>query len=165
MTVSTGSRLRMTREEHLRAATATNPEIASLNVGRMNFGIVPMAQKYPAWKHAWEPELLETTRDCIVCNTVADRLFGDDDEWSVLAAGRHQKPFTTQSALLDGNVRVGMEDSRSIGPGQKAVPSAEHARTLRAIVENPGPARTRPGPQGRDRVAFSERTSPFTRTF
>ena len=41
----------------------------------------------------------------------ADRLFGDDYIWSVLAAGRHQMNFTTQAAMLGGNVRVGLEDS------------------------------------------------------
>ena len=43
-------------------------------------------------------------------HNVADRLFGDDYEWSVLAAGRHQMNFCTSAAMLGGNVRVGLED-------------------------------------------------------
>ena len=51
----------------------------------------------------------------------ADRLFGKDTyQWSVLAAGRYQMPFATQAALLGGNVRIGLEDSLSIGPGKLA---------------------------------------------
>ena len=52
-------------------------------------------------------------------HTIANKLFGDNYEWSVLAAGRHQMPFTTQSAMLGGNVRVGMEDSLILGLAKK----------------------------------------------
>ena len=62
----------MTREERLRAAVATSPEMASLNVGSLNFGIFPMLEKYSDWKHDWEPEFLEMTRDFIFKNTFAD---------------------------------------------------------------------------------------------
>ena len=230
MNVSTGGGLGMTREERLRAALRASPEMASMNMGSMNFGIFPMAAKYSHWKHAWEPEFLEMTRDFIFRNTfadieyamrelgeghgtrfefqcydlghlynlawvveqgwvkppffvqmvfgilggvgadlenlmhmhtIADRLFGTDYEWSVLAAGRHQLPFTTQSALLCGNLRVGLEDSLYIGPGQKAVSSAEQVRKIRAIIENlglsvatPAEARVRLGLKGGDQVAF-----------
>ena len=41
----------------------------------------------------------------------ADKLFGDDYQWSVLGAGRHQMPFATQAVMMGGNVRVGLEDS------------------------------------------------------
>ncbi|MBE1284404.1 MAG: 3-keto-5-aminohexanoate cleavage protein [Rhodobacteraceae bacterium] len=230
MNVSTGGGLGMTREERLRAALRASPEMASMNMGSMNFGIFPMMQKYSNWKHDWEPEFLDMTRDFIFRNTfadiefamkelgeahgtrfefecydlghlynlawvvdqgwvkppffvqmvfgilggvgadldnlmhmhtIADRLFGDDYEWSVLAAGRHQMPFTTQSALLGGNVRVGLEDSLYIGPGEKAVSSAQQVRKIRNIVENlglqiatPAEARTRLGLKGGDQVAF-----------
>jgi len=60
--VSTGGGLGMTREERLRAAVLASPEMASLNVGSMNFGIFPMAAKYKDWKRAWEPEFLEMTK-------------------------------------------------------------------------------------------------------
>jgi uncharacterized protein (DUF849 family) len=57
--------------------------------------------------------------------TIADSLFGDDYVFSAFAAGRHQMPFCTQSALLGGNVRVGLEDSLYIGRGElaKSTPS------------------------------------------
>src|SRR5262245_18677197 len=52
--VSPGGGLGMTREERLRAAVTTSPEMASLNVGSLNFGIFPMLEKYSQWKHDWE---------------------------------------------------------------------------------------------------------------
>ena len=72
LNVSTGGGLGMTREERLRAAVATSPEMASLNVGSLNFGIFPMAAKYDQWKHEWEPAFLEMTRDFVFKNTFAD---------------------------------------------------------------------------------------------
>lgn len=68
----------------------------------------------------------------------ADRLFGDDYVWSVLAAGRHQMPFITQSAMLGGNVRVGLEDSLFIGKGELAKSNAEQVRKIRTILEELG---------------------------
>ena len=56
MKVSTGGGMGMSREERLRAAVTTSPEMASLNVGSLNFGIFPMAEKYAEWKHPWEIE-------------------------------------------------------------------------------------------------------------
>ena len=94
-------------------------------------------------------------------HNIANKLFGDQYEWSVLAAGRHQMPFTTQSAMLGGNVRVGMEDSLYIGPGEKATSSAQQVQKIRSIIENlglrvatPQEARTRLGLKGSDQVAF-----------
>lgn len=94
-------------------------------------------------------------------HNIANKLFGDQYEWSVLAAGRHQMPFTTQSAMLGGNVRVGMEDSLYIGPGEKATSSAQQVQKIRSIIENlglrvatPHEARTRLGLKGSDQVAF-----------
>lgn len=65
----------------------------------------------------------------------ADRLFGAEYLWSVLAAGRHQMPFAAQSVLLGGSVRVGLEDSLFIGPGKLARSNAEQVTRVRAIVE------------------------------
>ena len=56
--VSTGGGLGMTREERLRAAVKASPEMASCNVGSMNFGIFPMMAKYSNWQHEWEPAFL-----------------------------------------------------------------------------------------------------------
>jgi len=94
-------------------------------------------------------------------HTIADRLFGDKYEWSVLAAGRHQMPFATQSAMLGGNLRVGLEDSLYIGPGELAKSNADQVRKIRTIVESlgldvatPTEARERLALKGGDRVAF-----------
>ncbi|MDA8587234.1 3-keto-5-aminohexanoate cleavage protein [Rhodobacteraceae bacterium] len=230
MNISTGGGLGMTREERLRAAVTASPEMASLNMGSMNFGLFPMLGKYDEWKHNWEPEYLEMTRDFIFRNTfgdiqyalrelgdghgtrfefecydlshlynlawvveqgwvkppffvqmvfgilggvgadldnmmhmhtIAEKLFGDDYEWSVLAAGRHQMNFATQAALLGGNVRVGLEDSLYIGPGKKATSNAEQVTKIRTIIEQlglnvatPDEARTRLALKGGDKTAF-----------
>lgn len=68
----------------------------------------------------------------------ADRLFGSDYIWSVLAAGRHQMPFAAQSVLIGGSVRVGLEDSLFIGPGRLANSNAEQVTKVRSIVETLG---------------------------
>jgi uncharacterized protein (DUF849 family) len=65
----------------------------------------------------------------------AQRLFGNDIEWSVLAAGRHQMAMCTHAALLGGNVRVGLEDSLYIGPGKLATSNGEQVRKIRKILE------------------------------
>jgi uncharacterized protein (DUF849 family) len=228
--VSTGGGLGMTREERLRAAVTTSPEMASLNVGSLNFGIFPMLEKYSQWKHDWEPEFLEMTRDFVFKNTFADleyivkelagghgtrfefecydlghlynlawlidqgwleppyfvqmvfgilggvgadldnlqhmhtiaeKLFGDSYEWSVLAAGRHQMSFATQAAMLGGNLRVGMEDSLYIGPGELTPSNASQVKKIRGIVESlghriatPAEARQRLALKGAEHVAF-----------
>lgn len=229
--VSTGGGLGMTMDERLLAATTASPEMASLNMGSMNFGIFPLLSKYKDWKHDWEPKFLEMTRDFIFTNTfttieyalktlgdghgtkfefecydlshlynikwfidqglikppffvqmvfgilggvgadlenlvhmhkVADRLFGPENyEWSVLAAGRHQMPFATQSALLGGNLRVGLEDSLFIGKGELATSNAQQVTRIRQIIEGlglsvatPSEARERLGLKGSDKVAF-----------
>ncbi|QCY09407.1 3-keto-5-aminohexanoate cleavage protein [Pseudomonas sp. MPC6] len=230
LNVSTGGGLGMNREERLRAAVSVSPEMASLNVGSMNFGIFPMKGKHTKWLHDWEPAFLDSTRDFIFRNTFADieyvlkelgeghgtkfefecydlghlynlawvidqgwikppffvqmvfgvlggvgadldnmmhmhtiaqKLFGKDYEWSVLAAGKNQMQFATQAALLGGNLRVGLEDSLYIGPGEKAKSNAEQVRKIRSIVESlgltvatPEEARTRLGLKGGNNVAF-----------
>jgi uncharacterized protein (DUF849 family) len=229
--VSTGAGLGMSMEERLRAATDASPEMASLNMGSMNFGIFPLLEKYSDWKFDWEPEFLGMTRDFIFPNTfatieyalknlgeahgtkfefecydlshlynvkwfvdqglikppffiqmvfgilggvgaeldnlmhmhkVADRLFGPENyEWSVLAAGKNQMPFATQSAVLGGNLRVGLEDSLYIGKGELATSNAQQVERIRTIVESlgltvakPDEARERLGLKGGDRVNF-----------
>ncbi|MFN3547169.1 MAG: 3-keto-5-aminohexanoate cleavage protein [Mesorhizobium sp.] len=91
----------------------------------------------------------------------ADRLFGDDYVWSVLAAGRFQMPFITQAALLGGHVRVGLEDSLYIGRGRLAGSNAEQVAKIRTILEElghgiatPAEAREMLALKGGDRVAF-----------
>lgn len=95
-------------------------------------------------------------------HTIANKLFGEDHyEWSVLAAGRHQMPFATQSAMLGGNLRVGLEDSIYIGPKELAKSNADQVRKIRAIIENlglkpatPEEARERLALKGGDMVKF-----------
>ena len=228
--VSTGGGLGMTREQRVTAALSLSPEMASLNVGSMNFGIFPLLQKHENWQHGWEPEFLKMTEDFIFRNTFADiefilkelgegngtqfefecydlghlynlawfvdkglvkppffiqmvfgilggvgadpdnlmhmhtianKLFGDDYEWSVLAAGRSQMPFATQSAGLGGNIRVGLEDSLYISKGKLASSNAQQVTKIRNIIENlghevatPEQARQRLALKGIDKVNF-----------
>ena len=66
----------------------------------------------------------------------ADRLFGRDNYlFSVLGAGRHQLSFVTMSAIMGGNVRVGLEDSLYLGRGELAKSGAEQVRTIRRILD------------------------------
>ena len=92
----------------------------------------------------------------------ADALFGPENyEWSVLAAGRHQMPFATQSAMLGGNLRVGLEDSLFIGKGELATSNAQQVSRIRGIIEalgltvaTPEEARARLSLKGGDQVGF-----------
>lgn len=91
----------------------------------------------------------------------AQRLFGNDFEWSVLAAGRHQMPFATHNILMGGNARVGLEDSLMIERGKLATSNAEQvAKLVRIMTElgyavaTPEEARTRLKLKGADRTNF-----------
>jgi uncharacterized protein (DUF849 family) len=91
----------------------------------------------------------------------ADKLFGNDYLWSVLAGGRHQINFCTTAAMLGGNVRVGLEDSLYIGPGKLAASNAEQVAKIRRIIEElgyqaatPQEARAMLGLKGADKVKF-----------
>src|SRR6266850_1522786 len=91
----------------------------------------------------------------------ADRLFGSDYLWSVLAGGRHQFNFCSTASMLGGNVRVGLEDSLYIGPGKLAASNAEQVAKIRRIIEElgyqvatPAEARQMLGLKGADRVKF-----------
>ena len=70
--ISTGGGPGMTVDERIAAALHASPEMASLNMGSMNFGLYPLLAKYPEWKHDWEPKFLEMTRDFIFRNTFKD---------------------------------------------------------------------------------------------
>jgi uncharacterized protein (DUF849 family) len=203
--ITTGGGHGMSLEDRLAAALAAKPEMASLNMGSMNFGLFPALDRPRDWKHAWEPQYLEMTRDFIFRNTfkdieyvlkelgetcgtrfefecydighlynlahfldrglvkpplfvqsifgilggigadpdnlthmrhIADKLFGDQYQWSVLAAGRHQMPFTTLAGIHGGHVRVGIEDSIYVGKGQLAKSNAEQVRKIRHILQD-----------------------------
>ena len=228
--ITTGGGHGMTLEERLAAPLRAKPEMCSMNMGSMNFGLYPMLDRYKEWKYEWEPRQLEMTRDFIFRNTfkdierilkdlgegcgtrfefecydvghlynlahfvdrglvkppffvqtifgilggigadpenlahmkrIADKLFGDDYAWSILAAGRHQMPLITMGAIMGGNVRVGLEDSLWLGRGQLAKSNAEQVSRIRAIVENlsleiatPDEARQLLALKGGDAVAF-----------
>ena len=214
LNITTGGSLNMTVQERLAAPLQAQPEMCSLNMGSMNFGIFPLADRYKNWRHDWEEPYLRSTDDFIFRNTfrdiayilehlgegcgtrfefecydvghlynlahfldrglvktplfiqtifgilggigaeernlvfmreTADRLFGKDYEWSVLAAGRHQIPFTTMAAVMGGNVRVGLEDSLYLAKGRLARNSAEQVTKIRRILEELS---------GADQVAF-----------
>ena len=205
--ITTGGSLLATVDQRLAGPLKVEPEMCSLNMGTMNFGLFPIAKKFQNWKYDWEKPFLESSDDFIFRNTfrditkivkilgegcgtkfehecydighlynlayfvdsgiikppfliqsifgilggigsemqnvmfmkdTADRLFGDDYIWSVLAAGRHQMNFTTQAAMLGGNVRVGLEDSIYISKGKLAESNAQQVSKIRSILENLG---------------------------
>ena len=70
--ITTGGGLGMTLEERCEGALKTSPEMTSLNMGSMNFGLFPILDKPYDWKNKWEPEYLEMTRDFIFRNTFKD---------------------------------------------------------------------------------------------
>jgi uncharacterized protein (DUF849 family) len=204
--ITTGGAPTMGVEERLQPCAYFKPEVASLNMGSMNFGLFPMLARFNDFKFDWEKPYLEGSDDRIFKNTfkdianilttcaanntrfeiecydighlytlrhfadrglvkppffiqsvfgilggigphpedvahmkrTADRLFGDEYHWSVLGAGRNQLPIATQSLALGGNVRVGLEDSLWIGPGQLAESNAQQVRAARQIIEGLG---------------------------
>lgn len=204
--LTTGGSPAMAVEERLAAALHFKPEMCSLNMGSMNFGLYPMAKKEREWKFDWEKPYLQNSDDLVFRNTfrdierilklldehgtryehecydighlynlahfmdrglvrgplfiqsvfgvlggigaepdnllfmkrTADRLFGTDYVWSVLAAGRHQMPMTTQAAMLGGNVRVGLEDSLFLEKGRLAESNAEQVRKIVRILKELG---------------------------
>ncbi|MFT5112525.1 MAG: hypothetical protein ACI8P9_001852 [Parasphingorhabdus sp.] len=228
--ISTGGGPGMTVDERIAAALHASPEMASLNMGSINFALYPLLDKYSNWKHDWEPKFLEMTRDYIFRNTFKDietildklgegcgtrfefecydvghlynlahmvdrglikppffiqtifgilggigadeenlmhmrrmalKLFGDDHEWSVLAAGRFQMPYVTRAGTMGGNVRVGLEDSLYLGKGELAQTNAQQVTKIRRILEDlsmtiatPDEARQRLALKGADKVAF-----------
>jgi uncharacterized protein (DUF849 family) len=204
--ITTGGAPTMSVEERLQPALKLKPEVASLNMGSMNFGLYEMIPRYKEWKHEWELPYLAGSDERIFKNTfkdiayilqscsgndtrfeiecydighlytaahfldrglvkpplfiqsvfgirggigphpedvlhmkrTADRLFGDQYQWSVLGGGRNQMFIATQSAVMGGNVRVGLEDSLWIGKGQLAKSNAEQVTKIRRIMEELG---------------------------
>jgi 3,5-dioxohexanoate:acetyl-CoA acetone transferase len=204
--ITTGGAPTMAIEERLQPALQLKPEVASLNMGSMNFGLYEMIPRQKEWKYDWELPYLAGSDDRIFKNTfkdiahilqscsgndtrfeiecydighlytaahflerglvkpplfiqsvfgirggigphpedvlhmkrTADRLFGDQYQWSVLGGGRNQMYIATQSAVMGGNVRVGLEDSLWIGKGQLAKSNAEQVSKIRRILEELG---------------------------
>ena len=227
--VTTGGGPAMTVAERMRPAVELQPEVASLNMGSMNFGLFPMLDRFQSFRHDWERQHLENSRDLVFKNTfadvehiltacgangtrfefecydtahlynlahfvdrglveapflvqtvfgilggigahpedvmhlkrTADRLFGDAYVWSVLGAGRNQLAVAAQAAARGGNVRVGLEDSLWLGPGELAPSNAAQVTKVRQILEGLGLALASPDEaramlhlKGGDAVAF-----------
>jgi len=70
--LTTGGSPFMSVEERLRPAATFQPEVASLNMGSMNFGLFPMLERYRTFKHDWEPQMLEASRDLVFRNSFKD---------------------------------------------------------------------------------------------
>ena len=70
--ITTGGSSLMTLDERLAAPLLLEPEMASLNMGSMNFGLFPMKKRYRDWQFDWEPALLDATKETIFRNTFAD---------------------------------------------------------------------------------------------
>ena len=206
LNLTTGGAPTMTIQDRLQPALQFKPEVASLNMGSMNFGLYEMVPRVKQWKYEWEKPYLEGSDDRIFKNTfkdiahilqscsdndtrfeiecydighlytaahfldrglvkpplfiqsvfgirggigphpedvlhmrrTADRLFGNEYQWSVLGGGRNQMYIATQSAVMGGNVRVGLEDSLWIGKGQLAKTNAEQVSKIRRILEELG---------------------------
>jgi len=227
--LTTGGSPHMTVAERLKPAHHFQPEVASLNMGSMNFGLYPMLDRFKDLKHDWERQHLEKSRDLVFKNTfadieyiltscsangtrfefecydishlynlahfvdrglvkgpffvqsvfgllggigghpedlahmkrTADRLFGNDYVWSILGAGRNQIPLGSIGVAQGSNVRVGLEDSLWIGPGQLAESSAAQVRKIRQVIEGlsldvatPAEARQMLSLKGGDNVNF-----------
>lgn len=227
--LTTGGAPTMGVEERLQPALQLKPEVASLNMGSMNFGLYEMLNRFKDFKYDWEKPYLETSDDRIFKNTfkdiahilescgnnntrfeiecydighlytaahfldrglikpplliqsvfgirggigphpedvmhmrrTADRLFGDQYLWSVLGGGRSQMYVAVQSAVMGGNVRVGLEDSLWGGKGKLAKSNAEQVGKIRRILEElsleiatPDDARAMLKLKGRDKVGF-----------
>ncbi|ALM82487.1 3-keto-5-aminohexanoate cleavage protein [Bordetella sp. N] len=228
--ITTGGSPHMTVAERMRPASTFKPEVASLNMGSMNFGLFPMLNRFKEFEHEWEREHLENSRSLIFRNTyqdiediltignangtrfefecydishlynlkhfmdrgliqsppfiqsvfgilggigpdpedlmhmrrTADRLFGVGGyEWSILGAGRAQIQLATMGAAMGSNVRVGLEDSLWIGPGELAQSNRVQVERIRTVIEalnldvaTPDEARQKLGLKGGNNVAF-----------
>jgi uncharacterized protein (DUF849 family) len=204
--ITTGGAPTMLVKERVRPAAYYKPEVASLNMGSMNFGLYPMLNRFRDFQYDWELPYLEGSKDRIFRNTftdieyilttcsengtrfeiecydighlytlahfvdrgiikpplfvqsvfgllggigphpedvahmkrTADRLFGDNYQWSVLGAGRNQLAIAAQAVSMGGNVRVGLEDSLWIGPAKLAESNAQQVKLARQIIEGLG---------------------------
>jgi uncharacterized protein (DUF849 family) len=70
--ITTGGAATMTIDERLKPVATFKPEVASLNMGSMNFGLYPMLGRFKEFKHEWEFTYLEGSRDRVFKNTFAD---------------------------------------------------------------------------------------------
>jgi uncharacterized protein (DUF849 family) len=99
--------------------------------------------------------------DVLQMRRTADRLLGENYHWSVLGAGANQMRVAAIAAAMGGNVRVGLEDSLWVGPGQLAPSNAAQVTQVRKILEglgleiaSPDDAREILSLKGGDKVGF-----------
>jgi len=102
-----------------------------------------------------------TYQNVAIMKQTADDLFGDDYNWSVLPAGKAQIPLSSMTAVMGGNVRVGLEDSLWLSKGELAKSNADQVKKIRRILEElsleiatPDEAREIIGTKGPDNVNF-----------
>ncbi|GAC1581487.1 MAG: 3-keto-5-aminohexanoate cleavage protein [Sphingomicrobium sp.] len=76
--LTTGGSPYMSVEERVRPAAMWQPEVASLNMGSMNFGLFPMLKRYKHFEHDWEPAMLEGSHDLVFRNSYKDIRFALD---------------------------------------------------------------------------------------
>jgi uncharacterized protein (DUF849 family) len=70
--LTTGGSPFMTVIERVKPAAVFKPEVASLNMGSMNFGLFPMLRRFKTFKYEWEPQMLENSRDLVFRNSFKD---------------------------------------------------------------------------------------------
>ena len=70
--ITTGGAPNMTVAERVKPAEVFKPEVASLNMGSMNFGLFPMLGRFKDFKFDWERPALEGSRDLVFRNTYKD---------------------------------------------------------------------------------------------
>jgi uncharacterized protein (DUF849 family) len=70
--LTTGGSPFMSVEERIHPAAVFKPEVASLNMGSMNFGLFPMLARFTSFKHDWEPAMLENSKDLVFRNSFKD---------------------------------------------------------------------------------------------
>ena len=70
--ITTGGSPHMTVEERMKPVATFKPELASLNMGSMNFGLYPILNRFRDFKHEWEVKHLENSRDLLFKNTFKD---------------------------------------------------------------------------------------------
>ena len=70
--ITTGGAPTMSVHERMRPALELKPELGSLNMGSMNFGLFPVLDRYPTFRHEWERKYLEGTKNLVFKNTFAD---------------------------------------------------------------------------------------------
>ncbi len=113
--VTTGGGKDMTVEERMSSVSSLKPELASLNMGSMNFGMFPMAERPREWKHEWEKPFLESTRDFIFRNTFNDietalhlmREHGTKPELEVYDVGQlYTLQYFLERDLLDSPIYI-----------------------------------------------------------